>query len=92
MNAAQRAVASLPRRLGLGGQPIALYLGASLVSFWFLIALFDAHNLREFLQSPNWAHPLGTDNFGRDVLSRVIHGTRVDLEMGIMGVVWPFLK
>ncbi len=99
MNAAQRAVASLPRRLGLGGQPIALYLGASLVSFWFLIALFadviapydpDAHNLQEFLQSPNWAHPLGTDNFGRDVLSRVIHGTRVDLEMGIMGVVWPF--
>ncbi len=99
MNAAQRAVASLPRRLGLGGQSIALYLGASLVSFWFLIALFadviapydpDAHNLREFLQSPNWAHPLGTDNFGRDVLSRVIHGTRVDLEMGIMGVVWPF--
>ncbi len=99
MNAAQRAVASLPRRLGLGGQPFALYLGASLVSFWFLIALFadiiapydpDAHNLREFLQSPNWAHPLGTDNFGRDVLSRVIHGTRVDLEMGIMGVVWPF--
>ncbi len=99
MNAAQRAVASLPRRLGLGGQPFALYLGASLVSVWFLIALFadviapydpDAHNLREFLQSPNWAHPLGTDNFGRDVLSRVIHGTRVDLEMGIMGVVWPF--
>ena len=99
MNAAQRAVASLPRRLGLGGQPFALYLGASLVSSWFLIALFadviapydpDAHNLREFLQSPNWAHPLGTDNFGRDVLSRVIHGTRVDLEMGIMGVVWPF--
>jgi peptide/nickel transport system permease protein len=99
VNAAQRAVASLPRRLGLGGQPFALYLGASLVSSWFLIALFadviapydpDAHNLREFLQSPNWAHPLGTDNFGRDVLSRVIHGTRVDLEMGIMGVLWPF--
>ena len=40
MNAAQRAVASLPRRLGLGGQPFALYLGASLVSVWFLIALF----------------------------------------------------
>ena len=37
------------------------------------------------------AHPFGTDNFGRDVLSRVIHGARVDLEMGIMGVIWPFL-
>lgn len=100
MSAAQRAVVGLPRRLGLTGQPFALYLGAGLVSFWVLIALFadviapyepNAHNLREFLQPPSWAHLLGTDNFGRDVLSRVIHGTRVDLEMGIMGVVWPFL-
>ena len=40
---------------------------------------------------PSFAHPFGTDNFGRDVLSRVIHGTRVDLQMGIMGVICPFL-
>ncbi len=100
MSAAQRAVAHLPRFLGLAGQPTALYLGVALVSFWVLLAIFadviapydpDAHNLREFLKPPSWAHPLGTDNFGRDVLSRVIHGTRVDLEMGIMGVLWPFL-
>ena len=51
----------------------------------------DAHDLQNVLQPPGWVHPFGTDNFGRDVFSRVIHGARVDLEMGIMGVIWPFM-
>jgi peptide/nickel transport system permease protein len=97
---AHRAIAALPRRLGLGGQPITLYLGGATALAWILIALFadaiapydpNAHNFKDFLQPPSWSHPLGTDNFGRDVLSRIIHGTRVDLEMGLMGVIWPFI-
>jgi peptide/nickel transport system permease protein len=100
VSVAHQAVAALPRRIGLGAQPAALYLGGACVGFWILLALFagvvapydpDAHDLQAFLQPPSWAHPFGTDNFGRDVLSRVIHGARVDLEMGIMGVIWPFL-
>lgn len=31
------------------------------------------------LQGPSWAHPFGTDNFGRDILARVLHGGRVSL-------------
>jgi peptide/nickel transport system permease protein len=31
------------------------------------------------LQPPSTVHPMGTDNFGRDILSRVIHGARLDL-------------
>src|SRR5918995_5291328 len=65
----------------------------SLALFAGVIAPYDpdAHDLQSFLQPPSWAHPLGTDNFGRDVFSRIIHGARVDLEMGIMGVIWPFM-
>ncbi len=100
MSAAHRVVAALPRRIGLGGQPLALSLGIGIVAFWFLLAAFapliapfdpDAQNLQATLQSPSWAYPFGTDNFGRDILSRVIYGTRVDLQLGIMGVLWPFL-
>ncbi len=34
---------------------------------------------------PSAAHPLGVDQLGRDVLSRIIYGTRVSLEVGIIG-------
>jgi peptide/nickel transport system permease protein len=100
VSVAHQAIALLPRRIGLSGQPVALYLGGGLIASWLLFALFagviapyepDAHDLQSFLQPPSFAHPFGTDNFGRDVFSRIIHGARVDLEMGIMGVIWPFM-
>src|SRR5215470_17359693 len=31
------------------------------------------------LAAPSWAHPFGTDDIGRDVLSRIIYGTRISL-------------
>ena len=34
---------------------------------------------------PNAAHPFGVDQLGRDVLSRVVYGSRVSLEVGIFG-------
>ena len=48
-------------------------------------------SLPDKLQAPNLLHPLGTDNFGRDILSRVMHGARIDLQMGILGVLFPFI-
>jgi peptide/nickel transport system permease protein len=38
--------------------------------------------------SPN--HPLGTDNFGRDVWSRIVWSTRLDLQIGLFSVLFPF--
>ncbi len=35
------------------------------------------------LQVPSWRHPMGTDQFGRDILSRLIYGTRVALMIGV---------
>jgi peptide/nickel transport system permease protein len=34
---------------------------------------------------PSWAHPFGVDKLGEDVMSRVIYGARVSLEVGIIG-------
>ncbi len=38
------------------------------------------------LEGPTWAHPFGTDRLGRDILSRVILATRVELSVGVSSV------
>jgi peptide/nickel transport system permease protein len=47
---------------------------------------YNTHDLSQVLQPPSAAHWLGTDASGRDVLARVIHGTRVSLSVGVMAV------
>ncbi|TJV74815.1 MAG: ABC transporter permease, partial [Mesorhizobium sp.] len=69
------------------GAFVVLALGAP------LIAPYDpiAQDATARLQGPSWLHPFGTDNFGRDILSRVIWGTRIDLKIAVIGVIFPFL-
>ena len=43
-------------------------------------------NLRERLSPPSLAHPFGTDDAGRDILSRVIHGSRITLRICVIVV------
>lgn len=44
-------------------------------------------NLKERLLSPNIKHPLGTDNLGRDILSRIIFGARISLKAALVVIV-----
>ena len=44
----------------------------------------DATNLAEALKGPTWQHLLGTDELGRDVLTRLMFGARVSLAVGLM--------
>ena len=85
-------------RWRLARQP-ALVIGATILTLFVLAALlapyispYDpiAQDSVVRLQGPSWAHPFGTDNFGRDVLSRVIWGARIDLQIAILGVIFPF--
>ena len=41
-------------------------------------------NLVKSLQGPSWEHPFGTDDLGRDILSRVLYGTRIALLVGFI--------
>lgn len=52
-----------------------------------LIAPYDPIAVsRTTLKPPSAAHWMGTDNIGRDILSRVIYGTRISLRMGFVAV------
>lgn len=64
-----------------------------------LIALFGpalapydpiATSAANALQAPSWAHPFGTDHLGRDMLSRVIVATRLDLGIALAAVALSF--
>jgi len=45
-----------------------------------------AENLASVFQSPSWAHPFGTDDLGRDMLSRIMYGGRYTLMIGVAAV------
>ena len=68
----------------LGGTVI--FLMAFLALFAPLLAPYDpiAINLGERLASPSPAHWFGTDELGRDILSRILHGARLSLVIGLV--------
>lgn len=73
----------------------AAMLGLTIISCIVLLAVFAdfiadyktqviAQNIKMRLQPPSVEHWFGTDNYGRDVFARVIHGARISLTIGIV--------
>lgn len=69
------------------GAVIALVVLLTAV-FAFLISPYDPLDMDVFhrLTPPERSHPLGTDEYGRDVLSRIIWGTQISLTVGFFSV------
>ena len=72
----------------LSREPLGM-LGFIVLALLVVIAIFapwiapyspTAQNLPNALQAPSWVHWAGTDEFGRDILSRLIHGTRITIQ------------
>src|SRR5688500_1669465 len=74
------------RRMGTNG-----LTGGLLLALLILIAVFGPllagnplkMDIPHRLQLPSADHPMGTDEFGRDILARVVHGARISLVVGI---------
>jgi peptide/nickel transport system permease protein len=80
------AVADFARRRPLGAVGAGLVLlTAALAATAHLVAPYDplANDYGAMLAAPSAAHWLGTDAFGRDVLSRIIYGSRTALTVGL---------
>jgi peptide/nickel transport system permease protein len=73
----------------------AALLGAGIVLVLLVVAIFAdvlapqspiASDQTHTFERPSWDYPLGTDQLGRDMLSRIIHGTRISLLVGVSSV------
>jgi peptide/nickel transport system permease protein len=75
-------------------------VGAAIAVTLILVAIFadvlaphspTASDQKQTFQRPSWDHPLGTDQLGRDMLSRIIHGTRISLAVGVSSVLFALV-
>lgn len=99
--AAQGAATRLRRRARAERRwsSFTLWLGVGIVAFIafvsFAAPLLGFHNpneqhLLDALQPPSRAHPMGTDALGRDILTRVVYGGRIDLTFAFVTTIVPF--
>lgn len=73
----------------LSREPLGMF-GFLVLAVLIIVAIFSpwiapysptAQNLPQALQPPSWLHWAGTDEFGRDILSRLIYGTRITVQI-----------
>jgi peptide/nickel transport system permease protein len=72
------------KRLGAAGAVIALLF----LFFGVFASVLAPYGMNEIdmgarLRPPSWAHPFGTDNLGRDLLSRCIYGAQISVVIGL---------
>ena len=70
----------------IGTVVLTIFLIAAILGS--LIAPYDPNGMDfDMMEPPSWSHPLGTDDLGRDLLSRVIVGAQVSLFVGVSTVI-----
>lgn len=70
--------------LGAAGAVICLiFLFCGVFADWLAPYGVNEINMMKRLQPPSWAHPFGTDNLGRDMLSRCLYGARLSVIIGL---------
>ena len=71
-------------RLATFGAVVLLFMVVAVLAGPFVYRVpIDEIDFRAKLKGPSWAHPLGTDDLGQDLLARMLYGGRISLAVGI---------
>jgi peptide/nickel transport system permease protein len=74
-------------RLAMFGTVLLIVMVTAVVAGpWIYRVPIDAIDFKAKLKGPSWAHPLGTDDLGQDVLARMLYGGRISLAVGVMAM------
>jgi peptide/nickel transport system permease protein len=76
----------LTPRGGLSALMLGLIVAAAVFAPLVAPYAYDIQNLPNANRAPSWAHWMGTDEFGRDLLSRMIYGARTSLTVAITAI------
>ncbi len=68
----------------LGGVVVVALILAGILAPWIAPFAFDRTNLPYGARPPNWSHPMGTDELGRDLFTRILYGARVSFAVGLL--------
>lgn len=71
----------------IGGILIAALIVLAIVGPYIAPFTYEEQDLTNKLTPPSGAHWFGTDHFGRDIFSRIIHGTKITLFIGFFSVI-----
>ena len=79
----------------LGGVVLAMIILLSLIGPWLVFEYngfsFETQDLGSRLANPSRTHLFGTDTLGRDLLARVLYGTRISLMVGLVSTLISLL-
>lgn len=71
----------------VGGVIVAIFVITALGAPWIARTDPIATNWSLIRKAPTWAHPFGTDDLGRDNFARVVWGSRVSMQAGVLSIV-----
>ncbi|OAN67582.1 peptide ABC transporter permease [Rhodobacteraceae bacterium EhC02] len=75
------------RSLVIGLALSLIFVGAALISFVWVPQDVTTLDIANKMKTPSAAHPLGTDHFGRDILSMIMVGARTSIAVAVVAVV-----
>ena len=72
----------------VGAVVVLIFAVLAIGAPWIVTADPSQADWKQVRKAPTWAHPFGTDDLGRDALSRVVWGTRISMQAGVFSILF----
>ena len=75
----------------VGAVVVLLFAIMAIGAPWLVTTDPSQADWKQVRKAPSWAHPFGTDDLGRDMLTRVVWGTRISMQAGVFSILFAIV-